>query len=615
MSGSGQAFLTDFGLAKSVATGSKLTRTGQALGTPAYMSPEQARGETSSLAPATDVWSLGCALHEMLAGGPPWAGETTAAIVAGILSREPAGLRALRPDVPVGVERVVRAALAKDPARRPADAAALRDDLDRTLRGEAPLARPPRGRHALWLPAAAAAIAAVALLPLLAPGEPGTGDARPAPDLRDERVRKARALRARDPAGAAALLAGADPAARALRLERADCLREAGEWSAAEAEYTGLLDEDPSDLAARYGRGAARWLGMTAGRVELPAPGEDLRVVAEGPPGPRRSMARAMAYWGGQSYEKGLRELEGAGGGWDVHATRGILALGAGAKAPEQVEQAVREFTAALEGGPPIAWVFAERSDARLRLGDLGPALEDVERALAMRPSEPNWLELRAMLRYRGGDAAGGLADLEKAAATGHRCPILHANLALVRIALGDPDGALADAEEAVRLVRDESTLTARGLARRAARQREGARADLEAVLALAPADPEAWNNAGIARKDAGDVAGAREAFDRALALRPAFPEVLASRADLRSLGEDWAGAEADYTAALGIRPGWWQIRNNRSLARQELGDLRGALADLDEALRSAPEDPELLTNRGGVRRTLGDLAGAAEDH
>ncbi len=609
------AFLADFGLAKTVSTGSKLTRTGQALGTPAYMSPEQARGEVSALTPATDVWGLGCALHEMLAGDLAWSGETTAAIVAGILSREPPRLRSLRPDIPPGVERVVRVALAKDPSARYAEAGAMRDDLDRVLRGEAPRARRPRRRSSWGLPVAAVALAIGAALPFLGLRDPRGGGPSLAPDGGDDRVRKARALRARAPAEAAALLAEAGPADRALRLERADCLRDAGEWAAAEAEYTRLLDEDPSDPGARYGRGAVRWLGMTAGRDDLPPPGEDLRAVAEGAPGPRRAMARAMAHWGAQSFEEGLRELEGAGDGWDVHATRGILAMGAGAEAPERVEQAVREFTAAIEGGPTIAWVFAERSNARRQLGDLGPALEDIERALAIRPSEPNWLEERAVLLHRRGDTRAALADLERVVASGHRCPALYADRALVRIALGDPEGALADAEEALRLVRDVVTLTARGLARRAARDPAGARADLEAALALAPSDPEAWNNAALARKDAGDLAGAREAFDRALALRPDMSEALASRADLRSLGDDWAGAEADYTAALAIRPDWWQIRNNRALARRELGDLRGALADLDEALRAAPEDAEILTNRGSVRRGLEDLEGAARDH
>ena len=63
-------YLTDFGLAKNVSTGSRHTRTGQTLGTPAYMSPELARGEFRALTPASDVFALGALLYELLAGGP-----------------------------------------------------------------------------------------------------------------------------------------------------------------------------------------------------------------------------------------------------------------------------------------------------------------------------------------------------------------------------------------------------------------------------------------------------------------------------------------------------------------------------------------------------------------
>ncbi|MCI0342309.1 MAG: protein kinase, partial [Planctomycetales bacterium] len=144
-------FLTDFGLARTIATGSKLTRTGQALGTPEYMSPEQARGEVSSLAPATDVWGAGGVLYEMLAGRAPFEGSSAMAVVGNVLLREPAGIRSLRPEVPRSVERILGACLAKDPSARYAGGAALRDDLDRALRGERPRAGTGRSTRRLAL--------------------------------------------------------------------------------------------------------------------------------------------------------------------------------------------------------------------------------------------------------------------------------------------------------------------------------------------------------------------------------------------------------------------------------------------------------------------------------
>ncbi|MCI0341257.1 MAG: protein kinase, partial [Planctomycetales bacterium] len=150
------AFLADFGLAKSVATGSKLTKTGEALGTPAYMSPEQARGEVSSLAPATDVWSLGCVLYETLAGRRAFVGVTDAALIAAILTREPTRLRAVRDDIPVPLEAVVRVCLSRRVRHRYRDAAALEEDLDLLLRGARPRATPPDSRRRAFVAWAAA---------------------------------------------------------------------------------------------------------------------------------------------------------------------------------------------------------------------------------------------------------------------------------------------------------------------------------------------------------------------------------------------------------------------------------------------------------------------------
>ena len=84
-----QVFLTDFGLAKNTVTGSKFTKTGETLGTPSYMSPEQARGELADLSPASDVWALGCVLYECLAARRAFDAETPAAVIGQVLTREP----------------------------------------------------------------------------------------------------------------------------------------------------------------------------------------------------------------------------------------------------------------------------------------------------------------------------------------------------------------------------------------------------------------------------------------------------------------------------------------------------------------------------------------------
>jgi len=116
---SGHAVVADFGIARAVdaAGGERLTETGLAIGTPAYMSPEQAGGE-KDLDGRSDLYSLGCVLHEMLAGQPPFTGPTVESLVHQHLSVEPPSVTAIRPSVPGWIAAALERSLAKTPADR-----------------------------------------------------------------------------------------------------------------------------------------------------------------------------------------------------------------------------------------------------------------------------------------------------------------------------------------------------------------------------------------------------------------------------------------------------------------------------------------------------------------
>jgi serine/threonine protein kinase/Flp pilus assembly protein TadD len=140
------ALLADFGIAHVThgQNGQALTLGGLALGTPEYMSPEQAAGDTNIGTPG-DIYGLACVIYEMLAGEPPFRGASPRATMAKHVTEKPRPLRTLRPDCPLGIQHVLNRALAKDPAQRYASVSefvnALEEARKETTRRLAPIAR------------------------------------------------------------------------------------------------------------------------------------------------------------------------------------------------------------------------------------------------------------------------------------------------------------------------------------------------------------------------------------------------------------------------------------------------------------------------------------------
>ncbi|MBI2807217.1 MAG: serine/threonine protein kinase [Planctomycetes bacterium] len=134
--------ITDFGLAKRLGEGgSGKTRTGAVLGTPSYMSPEQAQGKTAEIGPAADIYSLGAILYELVTGRPPFRAETPLDTVMQVIDQEPVPPRLLNANVEHDLETICLKCLTKDPHQRYASAEELGEDLQRYLDGDSIHAR------------------------------------------------------------------------------------------------------------------------------------------------------------------------------------------------------------------------------------------------------------------------------------------------------------------------------------------------------------------------------------------------------------------------------------------------------------------------------------------
>ncbi len=607
-----RVYILDFGLARQLQSKSSLSQTGMIVGTPSYMSPEQAKGERADA--RSDVYALGATLYELFSGRPPFRDENVYKLLNKIASEDASSLRRLDPRTDGDLDTIVMKCLEKDAGRRYETAAALADDLGRWLAGEAILAHPPSTfyrlrkkiakRASVLLGLAIGLVATVVVSGIVIPkwrGEVATRAQREK-ELAEERDRGAtlkelaalwtEVVLVKQGLHREALKPGPVRADLRAALERVDAFVAAhsslpqGYYVRGHArlfldDYAGAASDALASVeldgrfvpglslffraaVARRLRDRQLWGAADPDPFGLDALSRDAlqkhrqSLVSAGP------LSKATAWGLARTPEDTANELlMGAIAGWiiDGEIQRfGDALLRARVATPSEV---FSFFLAITEIDDPNAVAL-------------------LDEALHLMPHWTLALLARARLHWQLKDAARCERDLRHAAEV---CPDYAAPLARFAWVLarsGKPEEALPVADRAIEL---EPKLAlawiTRGDANRYLRRRPEAEADYSKAIELAPADYEARYARGLVREDLGNIDGAVE----------------------------------DYTAAIRAGPNEPHAYTNRGSIRRTQGRLNESLADHDRAIELSPKFPEAYANRAGTRKMLDDFKGAAADY
>ncbi|MBI2923778.1 MAG: tetratricopeptide repeat protein [Planctomycetes bacterium] len=587
----GRALLTDFGLAGEVDPSDleRLTLAGVVLGTPQFVSPEQASGGSRKAVPASDVYSFGVVLYRAISGKLPFEGHGSQVIDLA-LTTEAAPPSAENPSVTPDLEAICLRCLSKEPAKRYADGAELAADLKRFLEGRAVHARPrfpvarPRGAIPIAAGVAAVLLLGIGVAWLLARiAAAGDRAERAAPGRQESLVfRNAPDATAADAGG------GAEAQLKAARDQ-------------AEAER--LVAAADASLAAAGPLLAGRWnYADGASQVQAALDGA-ARAIQRAPAWAPARLARARA----------------------------LAATGDFTAAVAEFREAVRRDPAMDEAHALLARFLLTQAILELAAEEMQDARADTPRAQALRreaaghfaairapggawrtPGEARLDE--ALAAWAGGDVATAVRVCEEeiAASPGSgRAAGFH--LILSRVDAGAARARHIDS--AIRLnPGNVAAYFARGLRRLMSPSPDPALEDFGAALLAAPRFAEAHCGRGCALGILGRAGDAGVAFEAALAIDPGLELAFSQRAVVYRRTGRPADALADLDRAVALRNDRAWVFMDRGRLRAQNGDAVGGLADFDRALALIPERALAWYERGQARQALGQRDQAVED-
>jgi len=581
----GRVVVTDFGLAKRMDLASSLTASGNLMGTPAYMPPEQAAGLLSKVGPRSDVYSLGATLFELVTGRPPFQAGDLYKLLAKVMDGHPLSPRLLNPKIDPDLDTILLRCLEKEPRQRYPTADRLAEDLTRWLDGEPILARPPTALR-VWVRGCfrrRRIFGAAALFVVLATAATiAVPRWRKERALRKERERELLEARRREEGAARARerallhLEAARGNTQQLRLRLADPRISQEEMALVVRrvldDFRNALRLCP-DLPEAH-LGMARVYILV--RMDESAISELDRVIELSPDlataylDRARIRAETLEYLNHESslpntlVQELRRKIE-----FDLSRVRSLS----------------REQTEIL-----CAQAFLDFGEGRY-----ARSLDLLKQYVTIHAGDARARELLGHSLYHLGRHADAEAEFDRALSVDAYGPTIYNHRAIVRHKQGNDVGAIEDFTESIRR-RPQSAAPAfygRGKSHFALKQFDRAIEDASEAIQRDPRHSKSFELRGVAKEEKGEWSGAIEDLTRAIDL--ARPEdnvhlTYHSRGRAYRKSGEVHRAIADYTRSVEIKPEYAEGWHSRGLAYLSLKRYSDAVTDFTRAVEKKPE-------------------------
>jgi serine/threonine-protein kinase len=547
----GVPYLTDFGLAKDIRHLEKsgLTIDGQVIGTPFYLSPELAAGEKSRLGPASDIYSMGVIMYELLTGKKPYEADSFIALMWEIMHKDPPAPRSLSARTHRDLETICLKAMEKDPARRYASAQEFGEDIRRYLTGEAIAARPAGRLYRAW-----------------------------------RAVRRHAAVSVGVAAAVLALGVGGGYFLYTSAMHKADArsgftkgigLMEKGDWNAAldRLQAAALLDPGNADIAARIDECKQRM--AQSGEIA----GAERRKAASRP------------------YERAKAKVD---------RIDELAKVGDFKKGTADLQSTLPDLEEAVAQDPSFAEPLFLKGRVLGLLGRQDEALSALQKAIKLNPTfAAPYLEKASILLEKYSALVQPQVNTVLSIAIGEPgAPVQDSKLTVERTLDSDKlAGLKAEIEATLRKaialgVRAEETHCCQGVLLSLEGKVSEALAEFDKAIGIYEYYADAYRRRGFAYLVAGDVKRALQDFDKAIEYRPFSPEAYVFRGNAHTIVANHDAAVADYTKAIGMRPEFTKAITNRGKSLVTLGRIEEALRDLNKSMDLDPENPDIYSTR-----------------